>query len=256
VSTPVAAPVNTPCTPPSVTLTADSTTITRGQNSTLIWQAFNAASLRIEPEVGAVALSGNRQVTPQNSVTYTATATSPCGTQSGVARITVNEQVATVIPPQPPAVIDVRPPQPPVTPPTPPQPPRGTPPTPTPTPVVQPRDPSFGESMLNILFDYDKAELRADQMAQLQADATWLKNHPNVRVIIEGHADERGNQEYNLALGVRRANTIVQFLTAQGVTESRIRSISYGKERPLCKDASPDEGCHQRNRRAAFTEAR
>jgi peptidoglycan-associated lipoprotein len=110
--------------------------------------------------------------------------------------------------------------------------------------------------MLSILFDYDKAELRPDQITQLQADATWLKQNPNVRIVVEGHADERGNQEYNLALGVRRANTIVQYLVAQGVTESRIRAISYGKERPVCQDASPDEGCHQRNRRAAFTESR
>jgi peptidoglycan-associated lipoprotein len=242
-----------------VTLTTDSGTITRGQSSTLIWQAFNAASLRIEPEIGTVPLSGNRQVTPQNSITYTATATSPCSsqTQNGVARITVNEQQVAVAPPPPPppppTVINVPPPPTPPTPtPAPPQPTvRPNPPTPAPVPV---RDPSFGESMLNILFDYDKSELRPDQVTQLQADATWLKNHPAVRVVVEGHADERGNQEYNLALGVRRANTIVEFLLAQGVTESRIRSISYGKERPLCTD--DDEGCHQRNRRAAFTEAR
>jgi peptidoglycan-associated lipoprotein len=110
--------------------------------------------------------------------------------------------------------------------------------------------------MLNILFDYDKAELRPDQVPQLQADTNWLKQHPNVRVIVEGHADERGNQEYNLALGVRRANTIVQYLVSQGIAEARIRSMSYGKERPECLDATPDESCHQKNRRAAFTESR
>jgi peptidoglycan-associated lipoprotein len=108
----------------------------------------------------------------------------------------------------------------------------------------------------NILFDYDKAELRPDQMPQLSSDVNWLKQHPSVRVIVEGHADERGNQEYNLALGVRRANTVVQYLITQGVTESRIRSISYGKERPACREDHPDEACHQKNRRAAFTEVR
>jgi peptidoglycan-associated lipoprotein len=108
--------------------------------------------------------------------------------------------------------------------------------------------------MLSILFDYDQAELRSDQVPQLQTDAAWLKQHPNVRVIIEGHADERGNQEYNLALGARRANTVVQYLVSQGITESRIRTISYGKERPVCEDGT--EGCHQKNRRAAFTETR
>jgi peptidoglycan-associated lipoprotein len=232
-----------------VTLTANAATITQGQSSTLTWQAFNADSLRIEPEIGTVPLTGNRQVSPQSSVTYQATATSPCGNQSGVARITVNERVAAVTPPAP------RPPDP-VTPTPPARPPDPVRPTPPTTPTPAPRDPSFGEAVLSILFDYDKAELRSDQVAQLQADANWLKSHPAVRVMIEGHADERGNQEYNLALGVRRANTVVQYLVSQGVNESRIRSISYGKERPACQDASPDEGCHQRNRRAAFQELR
>jgi peptidoglycan-associated lipoprotein len=110
--------------------------------------------------------------------------------------------------------------------------------------------------MRNILFDYDKAELRQDQQSQLSSNAKWLKQHPSVTLIVEGHADERGNQEYNLALGVRRANNVVQYLISQGVAESRIRTISYGKERPVCRDGQPNEACHQKNRRASFTETR
>lgn len=237
-----------PCPEPSVTLSANAASINRGQVSTLVWQAYNADSLRIEPEIGTVALAGNRQVQPQSSVTYTATATSRCGTQSGVARITVNDQPTQVATnDRPPQVINVAPPAPRG------GGPRGGPPTP---PATTPTDIAFGAGMQNILFDYDKAELRPDQMTQLQSDATWLKQHPAVRVIVEGHADERGNQEYNLALGVRRANSVVEYFVAQGVNESRIRTISYGKERPVCREESPDEACHQQNRRAAFTESR
>jgi peptidoglycan-associated lipoprotein len=244
-------------------LTAQSNAIERGQPATLTWQAFNAASLRIEPEVGAVPLAGNRQVTPQASVTYTATATSPCGSQNGVARITVNEPAPK--PDEPVKIAEVKKEadkndtstggQ------------RGTGTEPGPGSGGGPRGGTdqtgglggsdrFSDGVKNILFDYDKAEIRADQLPQLQADANWLKQHPGVRVIIEGHADERGNQEYNLALGVRRANNVVDYLVSQGLSESRIRSISFGKERPICRDADPDETCHQRNRRAAFQEAR
>jgi peptidoglycan-associated lipoprotein len=244
-------PTTAPCEAPSVSITANGNTINAGQNSTLTWQAFNADSLRIEPEIGNVALTGNRQVSPPVSVTYTAYATSKCGTQSGVTRITVNQRPAQ----GPTQIVENGPGE------------RteqrgsngngGGPVQTTNTGrgPTTPTDSTFAEGIKNILFDYDKAEIRSDQMPHLQADATWLKQHPNVRVIVEGHADERGNQEYNLALGVRRANNIVQYLVGQGVAESRLRSISFGQERPDCRDANPDETCHQRNRRAAFTQA-
>jgi peptidoglycan-associated lipoprotein len=90
-------------------------------------------------------------------------------------------------------------------------------------------------------------------MVQLEKDAAYLKQNMNVQFTVEGHADERGNQEYNLALGERRANSVKQFLTSQGIADSRIHIQSYGKERPACTLANPDEACHQKNRRAAFT---
>jgi peptidoglycan-associated lipoprotein len=99
-------------------------------------------------------------------------------------------------------------------------------------------------------FDYDKAELRDDARTALSEDAQWLKSHPSVQFLVEGHCDERGTSEYNLALGDRRANAAREYLASLGVDASRVRTVSYGKERPFCT-ASTEE-CWQQNRRAHF----
>lgn len=99
-----------------------------------------------------------------------------------------------------------------------------------------------------IFFDTDKYDVDAEDQAILASQATWLKRYPNVRVTIEGHADERGTREYNLALGERRANAAKNYLASLGIDASRISTISYGKERP---DAlGSDESAWARNRRA------
>jgi peptidoglycan-associated lipoprotein len=99
-------------------------------------------------------------------------------------------------------------------------------------------------------FDYDKSDLRDDARAMLAANADWLKKFPTVQVLIEGHCDERGTSAYNLALGDRRANAARDYLASLGVDATRMKTVSYGKERPICSDSN--EGCWQRNRRAAF----
>lgn len=99
-------------------------------------------------------------------------------------------------------------------------------------------------------FDYDKADLRDDARASLAGNADWLKKYPSIQVLIEGHCDERGTAAYNLALGDRRANTARDYLASLGVDATRLKTVSYGKERPICSDSS--EACWQRNRRAAF----
>jgi peptidoglycan-associated lipoprotein len=104
--------------------------------------------------------------------------------------------------------------------------------------------------MVPILFDYDKATIRASEESKLLNNAAWLKQNPSVRFQIEGHADERGSQEYNIALGDERAAAVKKFLAGQGIAENRMTTISYGEERPACRDGSED--CFQRNRRAAF----
>ena len=99
-------------------------------------------------------------------------------------------------------------------------------------------------------FDYDKADLRDDARTALAADAEWLKKFTTVQFLIEGHCDERGTSEYNLALGDRRANAAKEYLASLGVDASRIKTVSYGKERPFCTESN--ESCWQQNRRGHF----
>jgi peptidoglycan-associated lipoprotein len=104
--------------------------------------------------------------------------------------------------------------------------------------------------MSEVLFDYDRYEIRSDQQERLLSMATFLKQNPSFRFRIEGNADERGSQEYNIALGDERASSVMRFLSTQGVAENRMTTVSYGEERPVCRDQ--DESCWQKNRRAAF----
>jgi peptidoglycan-associated lipoprotein len=97
-------------------------------------------------------------------------------------------------------------------------------------------------------FGFDESALPADAQAALNLSADWLKKHPEYNVLIEGHCDERGTEQYNLALGDRRANTAKQYLTTLGVDASRMRTVSYGEERPF--DQGHDEAAWAKNRRA------
>lgn len=97
-----------------------------------------------------------------------------------------------------------------------------------------------------VYFDYDSYAIRGDAQPVLADQATWLKRYPSVQVRIEGNCDERGTQEYNLALGARRANSVRDFLVARGVDASRIATVSYGKEKPI--DGGMGDAADQRNR--------
>ncbi len=99
-----------------------------------------------------------------------------------------------------------------------------------------------------VLFAYDSYQVDDTAKAILGKQAEWLARYPNVKVTIEGHTDERGTREYNLALGDRRANAAKNFLAAQGVSASRMQTISYGKERPVAEGS--DEAAYAQNRRA------
>lgn len=100
-------------------------------------------------------------------------------------------------------------------------------------------------------FDYDKYDIKDEDRGMLQRQATWLQKYPSVRVTVEGHCDERGTREYNLALGARRANAVKEYLVSVGVSSSRVDTISYGKERPVCTES--DESCWAQNRRGVTT---
>jgi peptidoglycan-associated lipoprotein len=99
-------------------------------------------------------------------------------------------------------------------------------------------------------FDFDKYDIREDQRAMLTSDAEWLRKYSTVRVRVEGHCDERGTSQYNLALGEKRANAAKEYLVSLGVDGTRIDTVSYGKERPF--DTGHDESAWSKNRRAHF----
>ncbi|WP_019644590.1 peptidoglycan-associated lipoprotein Pal [Novispirillum itersonii] len=98
-----------------------------------------------------------------------------------------------------------------------------------------------------VLFGFDQYNLSAEGQAVLKNQAAWLNKYTKYSVVVEGHADERGTREYNLALGERRANSVKAFLAAQGVKADRLKVVSYGKERPECGDST--EACWAKNRR-------
>jgi len=131
------------------------------------------------------------------------------------------------------------------------------PPAPTPQPTPRVTDDITAKTLVELssylkpaFFDYDKADIRTDARDVLAANATWLKRYPNVQFTIEGHCDERGTSQYNLALGDRRANAAKDYLASLGVDAGRIKTVSYGKERPFA--TGHDEDSWQKNRRAHF----
>ena len=130
--------------------------------------------------------------------------------------------------------------------------------TPSVSPPPMPSGPAPGskEEFLaevgdRVFFDFDKYNLKAEARATLEKQVAWLKKWPAVTVTIEGHADERGTREYNLALGERRANSVKDYLVALGINPNRIKTISYGKERPVALGSN--EAAWAQNRRGVTT---
>jgi peptidoglycan-associated lipoprotein len=203
-----------PAQQPTVTLEASRSDISRGQSVTLRWSATNATSVRVAPEVGSVAAEGATSVAPTQSTTYTAMATGPGGSATAGARVTVSVPTAAAATPQPSL------------------------------------EEMFTKEVRDAFFDYDRASIRDDARSALSKTAEFLRSHPKVAIVIEGHCDERGSTEYNVALGDRRSDAAKDFLLSQGVTGDRIQTVSYGKERPFC--AQENESCWQQNRRAHF----
>jgi peptidoglycan-associated lipoprotein len=202
--------------------TVEPTSIERGQSATLRWAVTNATEVALDQGLGAVQATGSRQIFPSATTTYTLTARSAAGTDSRTVTATV------ITPPAPPPTKAAPPPA------------KGL------DPVTEIR------RLQDILFDYDQSELRPDARAVASTNADVLKRvfaeNPTLNVVVEGHCDERGTAEYNLGLGDRRASIARDYLVQLGVPANRLRTISFGEERPACTDA--DEGCYQRNRRA------
>src|SRR5436190_20546730 len=125
-------------------------------------------------------------------------------------------------------------------------------PAPAPAPVTSRVIPGSAEDFRvnvgdTVHFAFDQYNVEENDKAVLSRQAAWLAKYPSVRVTVEGHCDERGTREYNLALGARRANAVKEFLVSQGVSTARLETVSYGKERPLCTESN--ESCWAQNRR-------
>ena len=210
----VTQPVVTPPAPaaPTATLSASPDILQQGQSSVLSWQTSNATDINIDG-LGTVPASGSRTVTPSASRTYTLTAQGAGGRKDVSARITVN-------------------------------------------PVTQSAMPGpnegdlFAKNVKDVYFNFDDAKIRSGEAQSAQNDAKFLSQHPDDKVLIEGHCDDRGSELYNLALGTKRADSVKESLIKQGIDSSRIKTISYGKEKPFCEQE--DEQCWQQNRRDHF----
>ena len=118
------------------------------------------------------------------------------------------------------------------------------------TPRPSPKEFMAVAALKEVYFDFDKYDIRPEDAKTLDANATWLKSNADNLLLIEGHCDERGTNEYNLALGERRAKATMNYLVSQGIQANRITIISYGEERPVCNEKT--EACWAKNRRANF----
>jgi peptidoglycan-associated lipoprotein len=206
-------PAPTPA--PTAAISANPAYIERGQSSTLSWQTTNASDINIQG-LGTVPATGSRTLYPAQSTTYQLVAKGAGGEGSASARVTVNSPAAAA------------------------------------STSGNADDGRFPNRAEDAFFDYDRFNIRPDEMPRIEADAQYLQHHQSVKVMIEGHCDERGSEEYNLALGAKRASAVQQALIQLGVSPSRLQTVSYGKERPFC--SASNEQCWQQNRRDHFTE--
>jgi peptidoglycan-associated lipoprotein len=200
---------------PTAQLVATPTLVSAGDQVQLRWHTMDATSVSIDG-IGDVPTAGVKTVTPTTSTSYHLVASGPGGTADATARVTVNAPPAVEVPSS-----------------------------------AMSSEQEFKSNVQDIFYDYDTYDIRNDAEATLSHDASYLVNHPDVKVVIGGYCDERGSNEYNLALGQNRADAARKALIAAGVAANRIRVVSYGKEKPFCIESS--EACWQQNRRAGFT---
>jgi peptidoglycan-associated lipoprotein len=196
-------------------ITATPAVISAGDQVQLSWRTSDANSVSIDG-IGDVPTSGVKTVTPTETTTYHLVARGDGGSADASATVTVNPPPAVSVPS-----------------------------------TTMSAEEDFKAHVQDIFYDYDTYDIRSDAQATLSRDAAYLGSHPEVKVVIGGYCDERGSNEYNLALGQNRADAAKNALVTAGVAASRIRVISYGKEKPFCSEST--EECWQQNRRAGFT---
>jgi peptidoglycan-associated lipoprotein len=204
-----------PMTPaPTAQITATPGVISAGDQVQLSWHTTDATSVSIDG-IGDVPSSGVKTVTPTETTTYHLVARGDGGSADASANVTVNAPIAAAVPSN-----------------------------------SMSAEEEFKANVQDIFFDYDTADIRTDAQATLSKDASYLVSHPDIKVVIGGYCDERGSDEYNLALGQNRANSAKTALVNDGVAANRIRVVSYGKEKPFCSESN--EQCWQLNRRDGF----
>ena len=203
---------------PTANITADPAAIDVGGSVVLNWQTTGATSVTIDG-IGPVAMTGTQNVTPSTSTNFHLTATGNGGTAEANVRVTVRVPVAQT----------------------------GD----TGSSSNLGSEAEFHAAVQDVFFDYDSYDLRPDAKSNAAQAASYLNAHSAIKVLIGGYCDERGSAEYNLALGENRANSAKTSLVSAGVPASRIRVVSYGKEKQFCTE--PNESCWQQNRRAQFT---
>lgn len=199
---------------PTAVLRATPTVISAGDQVQLSWRTMDATAVSIDG-LGNLPTAGVKTVTPNQSTTYHLTATGPGGTVEATADVTVNGKPAVEVP----------------------------------TSSMSAEE-EFKSQVQDIFFDYDTYDIRGDAQATLAKDADFLNRNSSIKIVIGGYCDERGSDEYNLALGQNRADAAKNALVTAGVAANRIRVVSFGKEKPFCTESN--EQCWQLNRRAGF----
>jgi peptidoglycan-associated lipoprotein len=200
---------------PTAQISASPSAVTSGDKVVLTWNTSNASNATISG-LGTVSTSGSQTITPSSSTTYTLTATGPGGSADATASVTVTAPPAAATAPA----------------------------------NSLSEEQLFAQNVHPIFFDYDKYSIRTDAQGTLEQDASFLQSHPDIKVVIGGYCDERGSDEYNMALGQNRAQSARTALVNAGVPAGRIRVISYGKEKQFCN--ADTDACYQQNRRDGF----
>jgi len=203
---------------PTATLTADPLAIDLGQSVVLNWRTTNATSVSIDG-IGEVPINGTQTVSPSSSTNFHLVAKGDGGATDASVRVTVRVPVA--------------------------------PNAPDTTGGEMGSDAAFHAAVADLFFDYDSYTLRSDAESSISAAAAYLNAHPGIKVLVAGYCDDRGSAEYNITLGENRANAAKTALVAAGVDASRIRVVSYGKERQFCTEETDE--CWQQNRRDQFS---
>jgi peptidoglycan-associated lipoprotein len=212
IAQPIQAPPVAAPAAPTASITVSPENVQRGQTAELSWNTQNASTVTIDG-LGTVSASGSKRVTPPDSTTFHLMAKGDGGSAEASARLNVTASIA-----KKDEISDAE---------------------------------LFRRTVKDVFFNYDNAEIRAEEDAIVQADAQFLAAHPSMQLLIEGHCDERGSEDYNMVLGQSRATRVRDALIKNGISADRIKLVSLGKEKPFCT-AAENDSCWSQNRRAHF----